>query len=74
MPGVYTDVQRLEKLVNSLEHGNIVIYYAQSEAETMKALESWADQFSGPWEGIVVATKAGLGAEIVLIAWTKKLV
>ncbi|PSR12533.1 hypothetical protein C8255_26510 [filamentous cyanobacterium CCP3] len=74
MPGVYTDVQRPEQLVHSLEHGNIVIYYDQPEAETKKALVSWAEQFSGPWEGIVVVPKAGLGQEIVLTAWTKKLV
>lgn len=74
MPGVYDEVQRPEQLVHSLEHGNIVIYYDQPEAETMKALESWAAQFSGPWEGIVAVPKAGLGQEIVLTAWTKKLV
>lgn len=74
MPGVYTEVQRPEELVHSLEHGNIVIYYDQPEAETLKALESWAKQFSGPWEGIVVVPKAELGRKIVLTAWTKKLV
>ncbi|WP_035991523.1 DUF3105 domain-containing protein [Leptolyngbya sp. KIOST-1] len=74
MPGVYTDVQRPEQLVHSLEHGNIVIYYDQPAAETKKALVSWADQFSGPWDGIVVVPKAGLGQDIVLTAWTKKLV
>lgn len=74
MPGIYTDVQRPEQLVHSLEHGNIVIYYDQPAADTLKALESWTAQFAGPWDGIVVAPKAGLGDEIVLTAWTKKLV
>lgn len=74
MPGVYTAVQRSEQLVHSLEHGNIVIYYDQPAADTLKALESWADQFSGPWEGIVAVPKAGLDEKIVLTAWTKKLV
>ncbi|PSN11618.1 hypothetical protein C7293_23530, partial [filamentous cyanobacterium CCT1] len=73
MPGVYTEAQRPEQLVHALEHGNIVIYYDQPTAEAMTTLKSWADQFSGPWEGIVVVPKAGLGGEIVLTAWTKKL-
>lgn len=74
MPGVYTEAQRPEQLVHSSEHGNIVIYYDQPEARTMTTLESWTDQFSGPWDGIVVVPKAGLGEDIVLTAWTKKLV
>lgn len=73
MPGVYTEAQRPEQLVHSLEHGNIVIYYDQPQAETMQALESWADRFSGPWDGIVLTPKPGLEEEIVLTAWTKKL-
>ncbi|HEY9888274.1 MAG TPA: DUF3105 domain-containing protein [Candidatus Obscuribacterales bacterium] len=73
MPGVYSASQRPEQLVHSLEHGNIVIYYDQPTADTMTTLASWASQFPGAWDGVVVVPKAGLGTEVVLTAWTKKL-
>ncbi|WP_121971394.1 DUF3105 domain-containing protein [Leptolyngbya sp. BC1307] len=72
-PGVYSQAQRPEQLVHSLEHGNIVVYYDQPGAEATKALESWADQFPGAWDGVVVTPKAGLGESVVLTAWTKQL-
>lgn len=72
-PGVYTETQRPEQLVHSLEHGNIVIYYDQPNTVTKQTLEGWAEEFPGPWDGVVVTPKAGLGESIVLTAWTKQL-
>lgn len=74
MQGVYEQVQRPEQLVHSLEHGNIVVYYDEPTPEAEQALKSWAEQFSGPWDGIVAVPKSGLGESLVLTAWTKKLV
>ncbi|HEY9737787.1 MAG TPA: DUF3105 domain-containing protein [Trichocoleus sp.] len=73
MPGVYTDTQRPEQLVHSLEHGNIVIYYDQPPSAVLQTLESWVEQFPGAWDGVVVVPYDGLGEKLVLTAWTKKL-
>ncbi len=73
VPGVYSQAQQPKQLVHSLEHGNIVVYYDQPKAQVTKALESWANQFPGAWDGVVVTPKAGLGKSVVLTAWTKQL-
>lgn len=74
LPGVYTQEQRLEELVHSIEHGNIVIYVDQPGQAAMDTLTAWASDFPGLWDGLVVVPKAGLGKEVVLTAWTKKLI
>jgi len=74
LPGVYTQEQRLEELVHSIEHGNIVIYIDQPGQAAMDTLTAWAAEFPGLWDGLVVVPKPGLGEEVVLTAWTKKLI
>ncbi|PZO60414.1 MAG: hypothetical protein DCF15_01885 [Phormidesmis priestleyi] len=72
-PGFYTQEQRPEQLVHSLEHGNIVVYYDEADAQTKQTLQSWATQFPGAWDGVVVVPMSGIKASIVLTAWTKQL-
>lgn len=72
-PGFYTQAQRPEQLVHSLEHGNIVVYYDEADAQTKQTLESWATEFPGAWDGLVVVPMAGIKKSIVLTAWTKQL-
>jgi len=72
--GFYTKPQSVERLVHNLEHGNIVVYYDAADPDTLKLLKAWARIFDGPMDGIVVVRMEGLGREVVLTAWQKKLV
>lgn len=71
--GFHEDPQNAGKLVHALEHGNVVIYYDKPGAETIALLKQWSSMFVGQWSGVVVAPAPGLGEEIVLSAWRKKL-
>jgi hypothetical protein len=68
-PGVYDTPQLPTRLVHSLEHGMIVIYYDRPPAEAMESLSAWAGLYGAPWSGLVVVPAPGLGDEIVLTAW-----
>lgn len=72
-PGVYRRRQTPERLVHSIEHGMVVIYYETPDEAAMETLETWAGLFGGMWSGVVLVPKAGLGSEIVLTAWRRRL-
>jgi len=71
--GFYETPQNAGKLVHALEHGNIVIYYDTPGAKALALLKQWSSLFQGQWSGVVVVPAPGLGEEIVLSAWRKKL-
>ena len=73
-PGVYSERQSLARLVHSLEHGNIVIYYDDPPGQVLERLRGWARLYDGQWSGIVLVPAAGLDQSVVLTAWTKRLV
>lgn len=72
-PGAYDTPQPPAKLVHSMEHGMVVVFYDNPPPEAMKTLESWADLYGGPWSGIVLSKSPGLKQEVVLGAWEKLL-
>lgn len=72
-PGVYGTPQPPTRLVHSLEHGMIVIYYDAPAAPVRQTIESWAALYGAMWSGVVVTPMPGLGEEIVLTAWQKTL-
>jgi Protein of unknown function (DUF3105). len=72
-PGFYTTEQPPERLVHSLEHGLVVIYYDDPGPEALQTLRAWARMFNGPWDGIVVVPRPGLGRAVILTAWTRML-
>lgn len=72
-PGVYDVPQPAARLVHSMEHGMVVVFYDNPPPDVLTMLESWADRYGGPWSGVVVTRSPGLGEEIVLGAWQKLL-
>jgi len=70
-PGIYRTIEPRTKLVHSLEHGMIVIYYDAPPSGVFATIERWAGLYAAPWSGIVVAPKPRLGEAIVLAAWNK---
>jgi hypothetical protein len=72
-PGIYDTVQPATKLVHSVEHGMVVIYYDAPPPEAMAKLKEWAGLYMGPWSGVVVTQAPGIGEELVLTAWNQTL-
>ena len=66
-------MQPPEKLVHSLEHGGVVIYYDQPAPAVLATLKQWAKGHPGKWDGVIVTPLPGLGQGIVLTAWRKRL-
>ncbi len=71
--GFYTKTQPPEKLVHSMEHGDVVIYYDRPSPSVRATLKEWARLHPGKWDGVVVVPLPGLGQGIVLTAWRKRL-
>ncbi|GFO65469.1 DUF3105 domain-containing protein [Geomonas paludis] len=72
-PAFYKIPQAPEKLVHSLEHGNIVIYYETPAPSVLAQLNKWQKRYGGKWDGIIVTPLPGLGDVVILTAWTKML-
>ncbi len=71
--GFYREEIATRRLVSSLKHGNVVIYYDFPAPDTLGTLRRWTALFDRDWGGIVVVPKSGLGAAVVLTAWDKRL-
>ena len=70
-PGVYDSILPSTKLVHSVEHGMVVIYYDAPPPEAMTMLKEWAGLYVGPWSGVVLTKAPGIGEEVVLTAWNR---
>ena len=70
-PGFFRAHQPATKLVHSVEHGHIVIYYDSPGAEAMGLLEDWTSLYGGHWDGVIATPSAGLGKAVVLTAWRR---
>lgn len=74
-PGFYDGEQLVitEMLVHSMEHGYVVIFFDEPGAEAVEQIRQWTLRYQGEWDGIVATAHPGLGREVVLTAWTKRL-
>ncbi len=70
-PGFYQDFLPPTKLVHSIEHGHVVIYYESPGADAIQLLKDWTSFYDGPWDGVIAAPTTGLGKAVVLTAWSK---
>lgn len=71
--GVYGAPKPVTQLVHSLEHGLVVVHIDKPGEAAMATLESWVSLYGGAWSGVVVVQAPGLGEEVVLTAWRKRL-
>jgi hypothetical protein len=76
--GFYAETPELPRLVHTLEHGAVVIYYdpASMTPEAEASLRAWADNKDRSWASIVVAPNPNENpkGDYVLTAWTHRLV
>jgi Protein of unknown function (DUF3105) len=72
-PGFYESPQPPANLLHSMEHGMVVLYYDEPAPEVMAQIKSWASLFTGRWDGMAVSRLSGLGPNIIVTAWRKKL-
>ena len=71
--GFYNSSRAPTLLVHALVRGMVVIYYDKPQEPVLETLKAWAGLFSGDRDGLVVVAHPGLGSEIVLTAWDKRL-
>ncbi|HWI63402.1 MAG TPA: DUF3105 domain-containing protein [Symbiobacteriaceae bacterium] len=70
-PGFYQADQPKEKLVHSLEHGHVVIYYDESKLSALHLdnLKKLAGQYKGQWDGVVAVPRKDAKHAVILTAW-----
>jgi len=71
--GFYDSPRAPTLLVHALARGMVVIYYDQPARPVLAALKEWASLFRGDGDGIIVVLHPGLGSEVVLTAWNRRL-
>ena len=74
MPGFYAEPQPPTELVHALEHGMVVVYYDQPGEEALEMLRSWTSHYAGETDGIIATPAPGIGEQIVLTAWERRLI
>lgn len=71
--GFYNSPRAPTVLVHALARGMVVVYYDRPQKAVLETLGAWAGLFRGDRDGLIVVAYPGLGSEIVLTAWDKRL-
>lgn len=73
--GFHDERQEKGRLIHSLEHGMVVIYYGSLADDEQERLRAWTRRFDGNWSGLVVAPHPQLRnrERLVLTAWQHRL-
>lgn len=75
--GFYTETPELPRLVHTIEHGAVVIYYDEAALNDSAeaSLRAWANNKDGTWQSIVVVPNPNDDprGDYVLTAWTHRL-
>lgn len=71
--GFYKEPQPKGELIHALEHGQVVVHYDAPGFKALSVLKRWTGQFATPWSGLVAVPHKGLGDDLVLTAWRRRL-
>jgi hypothetical protein len=71
--GFYEEPQPKGALIHALEHGLVVVYYDEPGFKALSMLRRASDDLAGRWQGLITVPHEGLGQEMVLTAWRRRL-
>lgn len=71
--GFYEEPQPKGAIIHALEHGLVVAYYDEAGFKALSTLRRWSDDLAGHWQGLIAVPHEGLGQEMILTAWRKRL-
>lgn len=70
-PGWYEVTQPYERIVHSLEHGHVVIYYDSERLtpEQLKEVRRLTTRYQGDWDGVLAVPRLDSQHPLILTAW-----
>jgi hypothetical protein len=70
-PGYYEEPLPEERLVHSLEHGNVVLYYDKSKlsAAELEAVKALTLKYKDPWSAVIAVPRTDAKHAVILTAW-----
>jgi hypothetical protein len=73
--GCYAGPQQAERLVHSLEHGNVVIYYNKAllDPVALDMVQGLCQRYKGSWDGVLTVPRDEMAEALILTAWEHSL-